>query len=165
VTVVLHEGTIMRDLSIWLWFNNDAEDAAKFYTNLFGGSIGAVERFPEGGPMKAGEVMTVSFTILGHEFNALNGGEDVGHTHATSFMVPCDNQDELDRIWDALSEGGKPMPCGWVSDRYGVSWQVVPSRLKELLDSSDAASAQRVWQSLMQMGKIDIKTLEDAARG
>jgi predicted 3-demethylubiquinone-9 3-methyltransferase (glyoxalase superfamily) len=80
-------------------------------------------------------------------------------------MVPCDDQDELDRVWDALTDGGQPQPCGWVSDRYGVTWQVVPSRLKELLDPSDAASANRVWQSLMQMSKIDIKTLEDAARG
>ena len=152
----------MSRLSTWLWFDGVAEDAAQFYTKLFGGEVTGIDRFPEGAPLPAGTVMTVSFRIFDQPFNALNGGPDFQHSPATSFMVRCANQDEIDRLWMALSDNGQELPCGWVTDRFGVTWQIVPEQLDQLLASSDPEAAQRVWGALMSMVKIDLKTLQDA---
>lgn len=156
----------MNDLSIWFWFDGQAEAAANFYAELFGGKVNGIQRTPEGTPFPAGEVMTASFSILGHEFNALNGGPQFQHTSATSFMVPCDSQAEIDRLWAALSDGGTEQQCGWVVDRFGITWQIVPSNMQELLSGGgDAAAGQRVWAAMMPMVKIDVAALEAAAKG
>ena len=156
----------MRGISTWLWFDGQAEQAATFYADLFGGEVTGLERAPEGTPLPAGEVMTASFRILGQDFNALNGGPRFQHSSATSFMVQCDDQAEIDRLWAALSEGGDEQQCGWVVDRFGVTWQIVPTRLHELLSGGgDAAASQRVWQAMMPMTKLDIAALESAADG
>jgi predicted 3-demethylubiquinone-9 3-methyltransferase (glyoxalase superfamily) len=157
---------LMQGISTWLWFDGQAELAATFYAELFGGEVTGVERAPEGTPLPAGEVMTASFRILGHDFNALNGGPRFRHSSATSFMVQCDDQAEIDRLWAALSDGGTEQQCGWVVDRFGVTWQIVPTRLQELLSGGgDAAASQRVWQAMMPMTKLDIAALESAADG
>jgi predicted 3-demethylubiquinone-9 3-methyltransferase (glyoxalase superfamily) len=156
----------MDRLSTWFWFDGQAEEAATFYVDLFGGEITGVERAPEGTPMPAGQVMTASFRVLGHDFHALNGGPKFAHTSATSFMVQCDDQDEIDRLWAALSDGGTAQQCGWVVDRFGITWQIVPGRLQELLSGNgDPATAERVWRSLMTMVKIDLRALEAAFNG
>jgi predicted 3-demethylubiquinone-9 3-methyltransferase (glyoxalase superfamily) len=152
-----------KKLSTWLWFDGNGEEAAQFYTQLFGGEITGIDRYREGSTVPAGSVMTVSFRMFDEEFNALNGGPEFDHTPATSFMIRCRDQDEIDRLWSALSDGGKELPCGWVTDRFGVTWQVVPDQLAELLESGDDAASKRVWDSLMSMVKIDLKTLQDAA--
>lgn len=156
----------MQGMSVWFWFDGTAEPAARFYADLFGGEVTGIERMPEGTPLPAGDVMTASFRILGHDFHALNGGPKFEHTSATSFMVPCDDQAEIDRVWAALADGGVEQQCGWVVDRYGITWQIVPARLQELLSGGgDPAAGQRVWGAMMQMAKIDIATLEAASKG
>ena len=156
----------MHRLSTWFWFDGTAEEAATFYAELFDGEVTGVERTPEGTPFPAGEVMTASFRIFGHDFNALNGGPKFEHTSATSFMVQCEDQAEIDRVWAALSDGGVEQQCGWVVDRFGITWQVVPAQLQQLLSGGgDAAAAQRVWQAMMPMVKLDIATLEAALKG
>jgi predicted 3-demethylubiquinone-9 3-methyltransferase (glyoxalase superfamily) len=156
----------MQGMSTWFWFDGQAEEAANFYADLFGGEVTGIERTPEGTPFPAGQVMTASFRILGHDFNALNGGPKFQHSSATSFMVPCDDQAEIDRLWAALSDGGTEQQCGWVVDRFGITWQIVPSRLQELLSGGgDPVAAQRVWEAMMPMVKLDIGALEAAAKG
>jgi predicted 3-demethylubiquinone-9 3-methyltransferase (glyoxalase superfamily) len=156
----------MNRLSTWFWFDGQAEEAATFYADLFGGEITGIERAPEGTPIPAGQVMTASFRILGHDFHALNGGPQFAPTSATSFMVQCDDQDEIDRLWQALADGGTEQQCGWVVDRFGITWQIVPGRLQELLSGNgDPAAAERVWMALMPMVKIDLATLEAAFAG
>lgn len=156
----------MHSLSTWFWFDGTAEDAATFYTELFGGEITGLQRTPEGTPFPAGQVMTVSFTLFGQSFNALNGGPQFQHSSATSFMVQCENQDEIDRVWSALAEGGTEQQCGWVIDRFGVTWQIVPDTLQELLSGrGDAEAAGRVWAAMMPMVKLDIAGLEAALKG
>ena len=153
----------MNKFSIWLWFDGTAEEAARFYTELFGGEVTSIDRYPEDAPMPAGTIMTANFRILDQEFHALNGGPEFEHTPATSFMVPCVDQDEIDRLWTALADGGQELPCGWVIDRFGVTWQIVPEQLNDLLSGAgDPVAAQRVWAALMSMVKIDLKTLQDA---
>ncbi len=156
----------MHGMSIWFWFDGQAEDAANFYAELFGGEVTGIERTPEGTPFPAGQVMTASFRILGQDFNALNGGPQFQHSSATSFMVPCDGQAEIDRLWSALSDGGTEQQCGWVVDRFGITWQIVPANMQELLSGGgDPEAGQRVWAAMMPMVKIDIAALEAAAKG
>jgi predicted 3-demethylubiquinone-9 3-methyltransferase (glyoxalase superfamily) len=156
----------MQKISPFLWFDNQAEEAAAFYVSLFeDAEITDVSRYPEGSPYPAGQVMSVSFKLAGQEFMALNGGPQVTFTHAISFFVRCQDQDEVDRFWAQLLEGGEAQQCGWVTDRFGVTWQIIPDRLGELLGDSDPERAQRAMQAMLQMEKIEIKALEDAANG
>lgn len=156
----------MQGMSIWFWFDGQAEDAAHFYAELFGGEVTGIERTPEGTPFPAGQVMTASFRILDQDFNALNGGPQFQHSSATSFMVPCDGQAEIDRLWSALSDGGTEQQCGWVVDRFGITWQIVPATMQELLwGGGNPEAGQRVWAAMMPMVKIDIAVLEAAAKG
>jgi predicted 3-demethylubiquinone-9 3-methyltransferase (glyoxalase superfamily) len=154
----------MSGITPCLWFDTDGEEAANFYTSLFSNStILNVSRYGEGGPRAAGTVMTVSFELDGLEFLALNGGPNHTFSEAVSFMVSCADQDEVDRYWEALSEGGEEGPCGWLKDRFGLSWQIVPEALPRLLSDPDPAKAQRVMQAMMGMRKIVIEELEQAA--
>ncbi|MGZ8598423.1 MAG: VOC family protein [Actinomycetota bacterium] len=153
----------MQKISPFLWFENQAEEAATLYVSLFeDAEITETTRYPEGMPA-AGQVMTINFRLAGQEFTALNGGPQYTFTEATSFVVHCEDQDEVDRLWDQLTDGGEPGQCGWLKDRFGLSWQIVPDRLGELLGDPDPERAQRAVQAMLQMGKIEIKALEDAA--
>lgn len=150
----------------FLWFDSQAEEAARFYVGLFPNSaIDAVVRYPEGTPGVAGTVMTVAFRLDGMPFTALNGGPHYRFSPATSFVIDCADQAEVDRYWDALSDGGRVQQCGWLDDRYGVTWQVVPNALPRLLRDPDPAKAQRVAQAMMAMVKFDVAALERAWRG
>lgn len=156
----------MKTITPCLWFDTDAEEAAEFYTSLFSNSrILDITRYGPAGPGPEGRVMTVSFELDGQEFLALNGGPQFTFTEAVSFQIPCADQDEVDRFWNALSEGGEEGPCGWVKDRFGLSWQVVPSVMPELLGSGDAAKSQRAMQAMLQMKKLDIAALQRAYDG
>jgi predicted 3-demethylubiquinone-9 3-methyltransferase (glyoxalase superfamily) len=154
----------MQKITPCLWFDTQAEEAANFYTTVFPNSkILAVARYGEAGPRPAGMVMTVSFELEGQEYVALNGGPDFTFNEAVSFQVNCENQDEVDTYWNALGEGGQPGPCGWLKDKYGVSWQIVPTELDKLLSDPDTGRAQRAMKAMLQMGKIDIAELRKAA--
>jgi predicted 3-demethylubiquinone-9 3-methyltransferase (glyoxalase superfamily) len=147
----------------FLWFEHQAEEAAKFYTSIFKNSkIGKVARYPEGSPGPAGSVMTVAFQIEGQDFVALNGGPHFKFTEAVSFMIECENQKEIDYYWERLLEGGKPSQCGWLKDRYGLSWQVVPANIDQIFSGKDSAKAQRAMQAMLKMIKLNIKELENA---
>jgi predicted 3-demethylubiquinone-9 3-methyltransferase (glyoxalase superfamily) len=153
----------MQKLVTCLWFDTEGQEAAEFYTSLFPGSrITDVSRYGEAGPREAGTVMTVSFEVNGQKFLALNGGPDFKFTEAVSFQVLCEDQEEVDRYWNALGEGGEHGPCGWLKDRFGLSWQVVPTRLPELLGDPDRERAQRVMTAMMKMRKLEIAELEAA---
>ena len=154
----------MKGLTPCLWFDTEGEAAATLYTSVFPNSkILEVARYGEAGPREAGTVMTVSFELNGQKFLALNGGPDFKFNEAISFQIDCENQDEVDMYWNTLSEGGEEGPCGWLKDRFGVSWQVVPTRLPELLGDPDRAKAQRVMAAMLKMKKIQIDELEAAA--
>jgi predicted 3-demethylubiquinone-9 3-methyltransferase (glyoxalase superfamily) len=158
----------MSKISPCLWFDGEAEDAAKFYVSLLPDSrIDRVQRNSVDGPAgKAGAVLVVQFTLAGQGYMALNGGMRFEHTPAISFKIDCADQAEVDRLWDALSSGGgAPQQCGWVKDRYGVSWQVVPSVLPELLGGSDGTGAKRAMQAMLGMKKLDIAALRRAYEG
>jgi predicted 3-demethylubiquinone-9 3-methyltransferase (glyoxalase superfamily) len=156
----------MPSLTACLWFDTEGEDAARFYTSVFPNSkIVEVARYGEAGPRPAGTVMTVSFELDGRPFLALNGGPNYHFSEAVSFVVDCRTQDEVDAYWNALSEGGEEGPCGWLKDRFGLSWQIVPTRLPELLADPDRARSQRVMQAMLGMRKIEIDGLERAAAG
>jgi predicted 3-demethylubiquinone-9 3-methyltransferase (glyoxalase superfamily) len=148
-----------------LWFDDQAEEAAEFYTSLFDDSrVVSVSRFGEGGPRPAGTAIAVDFELAGQSFNALNGGPEFKFTEATSLIVNCEGQAEVDRLWDALiANGGEPSQCAWLKDRFGLSWQIVPSRLPELLSDPDPGRSQRAMQAMLKMQKIDIAELERAA--
>jgi predicted 3-demethylubiquinone-9 3-methyltransferase (glyoxalase superfamily) len=149
-----------------LWFDTQAEEAAKFYTSIFPNSkITGVSRYAENMPMPKGTALTVSFTLDGQEFTALNGGPQFKFTEAISLVVHCRDQQEIDHYWDRLLEGGEPSVCGWLKDKFGLSWQVVPIFMMELLESEDRAKTGRVLQVMMQMVKFDLNKLQDAARG
>ncbi|MBZ6141326.1 MULTISPECIES: VOC family protein [Streptomyces] len=149
-----------------LWFDGKAEEAAHFYVSLFKNSgVGAVSRYPEGGHRPAGTVLTVEFTANGQKFVALNGGPEFTFNEAVSFQITCDDQEEVDHYWARLTEGGTEGPCGWLKDRFGVSWQVVPARLEEMFRDPDPAKAARANQAMMAMGKLDIAALERAYAG
>ncbi len=156
----------MQKITPFLWFDDNAEQAAKFYTSAFkGGKILATARYTETGPGKSGSVMTVKFRLLGQEFVALNGGTDFKITPAISFVVNCDTQKEIDYYWTKLSAGGKKVQCGWLEDKYGVSWQIVPSVLPDLITDKDPEKVNRVMAAMMKMVKLDLKRLQQAYRG
>jgi len=147
-----------------LWFDTQGEQAAAFYTSIFPNSrIVDVARYGEAGPREAGTVMVVKFELDGQEFVALNGGPDFTFDEAISFQIDCADQDEVDRYSEALTDGGEQGPCGWVKDRFGLSWQVVPARLIELIGDPDAARGQRAMAAMLEMRKIDIAAVEAAA--
>jgi predicted 3-demethylubiquinone-9 3-methyltransferase (glyoxalase superfamily) len=154
----------MNEITPCLWFDTDGEEAASFYTSVFPNSrIVEVARYGEAGPRPAGTVMTVSFELDGQKFLALNGGPEFTFSEAISFQVSCNNQEEVDTFWSKLSEGGEEGPCGWLKDKFGLSWQIVPTRLPELLSDPDADKAQRVMAAMLKMRKIEIDALEEAA--
>jgi predicted 3-demethylubiquinone-9 3-methyltransferase (glyoxalase superfamily) len=147
-----------------LWFDTDGEEAATFYTSIFENSrIVHVTRYGSAGPRPEGMVMTVNFELDGQEFIALNGGPEFTFDEAISFQVNCESQEEVDRFWAKLSEGGQEGPCGWVKDRFGVSWQIVPTLLDELIRDPDVEKAQRVMKVMLGMGKLDSAELQRAA--
>jgi predicted 3-demethylubiquinone-9 3-methyltransferase (glyoxalase superfamily) len=153
----------MQTITPFLWFDSNAEEAAKFYTSVFKDSkILSTARYGDAGPGPKGSVMTVNFQISGQEFMALNGGPQFKFTEAVSFVVNCETQEEVDAYWSKLSAGGEEGPCGWLKDKFGLSWQVVPTALPKLLKDPDPAKAQRVMKAMLQMKKIEIKELEDA---
>jgi predicted 3-demethylubiquinone-9 3-methyltransferase (glyoxalase superfamily) len=159
----------MQKITPFLWFDGQAEAAAKFYTSIFKKSrilniarYGEASEKPSGKPR--GSVMTVAFELAGQKFIALNGGPHFEFTEAISFVVSCRTQREVDYFWKKLSAGGKAVQCGWLKDRYGVSWQIVPTVLGELLGDKDTAKSERVMQALLKMVKLDIKKLKQASR-
>src|SRR5580700_4203045 len=154
----------MQKITPFLWFNGHAEDAARFYVSVFKNSrMGALTRYGDAGPGAKGSVMTAAFEINGVEFVALNGGPQFTFSPATSFVVNCDTQAEVDDYWEKLSAGGKIIECGWLTDKFGVTWQVVPVVLFKLLQDKDPARTQRVMKAMMKMKKLVIKDLEEAA--
>jgi predicted 3-demethylubiquinone-9 3-methyltransferase (glyoxalase superfamily) len=154
----------MSKLTTCLWFDTEGEEAATFYTSLFSNSkITHVARYGSAGPRPEGTAMTVAFELDGMDFVALNGGPEYTFSEAISFQVSCKDQEEVDAYWSKLSEGGKEGPCGWLKDRYGVSWQIVPTVLPKLLGDPDPEKSQRVMQAMLQMKKIEIADLERAA--
>jgi predicted 3-demethylubiquinone-9 3-methyltransferase (glyoxalase superfamily) len=150
-----------------LWFDTEAEEAAEFYTSLFPNSrIVTVSRYTDAGPRPAGEVMTVDFEVNGQRFTAINGGPEFKFDEAVSFLITVDDQEELDRYWDALTaDGGSAGPCGWCKDRFGLSWQVVPDGMEELFSDPDKGRAERAMRAMLQMRKLDIAALREAADG
>jgi predicted 3-demethylubiquinone-9 3-methyltransferase (glyoxalase superfamily) len=154
----------MPKVTPWLWFDTESEQAAELYTSVFPNSrILEVTRYGSAGPREEGLAMTVSFELDGQRVCALNGGSDFKHSEAFSFQIDCDDQDEVDYYWEKLGEGGEHGPCGWLKDRFGLSWQVVPKRLPELLADPDREKAQRVMAAMLKMGKIEVDELEQAA--
>jgi predicted 3-demethylubiquinone-9 3-methyltransferase (glyoxalase superfamily) len=146
-----------------LWFDTQAEEAAKFYTSIFRNSkITNVARYGSAGPRPEGMVMTVDFQLDGQDFNAINGGPDFKFTEATSLLVNCQTQAEVDDLWQKLGDGGEPGPCGWLKDKFGLSWQVVPVALGEMLSDPDPVKSQRVMAAMLQMSKIDLARLREA---
>jgi predicted 3-demethylubiquinone-9 3-methyltransferase (glyoxalase superfamily) len=159
---------ITQKITPFLWFDTQAEEAVKFYTSIFKDSkVDAITRYDEEGAKVSarpkGSVMTIDFRIAGQEFTALNGGPLFKFTEAVSFVVNCENQKEVDYFWEKLSARGEKGQCGWLKDKYGLSWQVVPTILIELLQDKDAAKSSRVMCAMLQMTKLDIKKLQDAA--
>ena len=153
----------MQKITTFLWFDGQAQEAAKFYTSLFDDSrIVDVQHYGEAGPGEAGAVMLVTFDLAGQRYLALNGGPQFRFTEAVSLYVTCESQEEVDRFWEQLGEGGEHGPCGWLKDRYGLSWQIVPTALHELISDPDPARSQRAMQAMLGMGKIDIQGLVDA---
>jgi predicted 3-demethylubiquinone-9 3-methyltransferase (glyoxalase superfamily) len=156
----------MQKMSYCLWFDGKAEEAANFYVSIFKDSrIVTTARYPEGSPGTAGSVMTVEFILNGEKFMALNGGPQYTFTPAISFVANCDTQEEVDDLWEKLSQGGQEVQCGWVTDRFGVSWQVVPAVLGEMVGSADEAAAQRAFTAMLAMKKLDIAVLRRAFEG
>jgi predicted 3-demethylubiquinone-9 3-methyltransferase (glyoxalase superfamily) len=162
----------MSKISPFLWYDDKAEEAAEFYVKVFSEWSGAtpgtskitnVARYGEGMPAPAGTAMTVAFQVEGQEFTALNGGPDHRFTDAISFVVSCASQGEVDELWSALTDGGEESMCGWLKDRYGLSWQIIPTELYDLLGDPDPARAQRATQAMLQMQKIDLAEIRRAA--
>jgi predicted 3-demethylubiquinone-9 3-methyltransferase (glyoxalase superfamily) len=157
------QGASMQKIRPFLWFDDKAEEAVDFYTAIFkNAKIGDIMRSGEGGPRPAGSVLSVTFELEGQEFVALNGGPHFSFTPAVSFFVTCETQAEVDAFWDKLSAGGKTNRCGWLTDKYGLSWQIVPAVLGEMLQDQDAAKANRVMQAMLRMDKLDIAALRQA---
>jgi predicted 3-demethylubiquinone-9 3-methyltransferase (glyoxalase superfamily) len=156
----------MQRIMPCLWFDGRAEEAAEFYTSIFKGSkVGRIARYGDAGPGLPGSVMTVTFELEGQEFMGLNGGPQHPFTPAISFVIHCKTQKKIDYYWESLLDGGKAQQCGWLTDRFGVSWQVVPTVLPKLIKDKDPDRAQRVMAAMLQMVKLDVKALKDAARG
>jgi predicted 3-demethylubiquinone-9 3-methyltransferase (glyoxalase superfamily) len=153
----------MPKITPFLWFDNQAEEAMNFYVSIFKNSkVGSVTRYGEAGPGPKGTVMSATFQLDGQDFFALNGGPLFKFTEAISFFVNCETQQEVDYFWDKLVAGGTPSRCGWLKDKYGLSWQIIPTALGQMLGDKDAKKAARVMRAMLQMQKIDIKKLEAA---
>ncbi len=153
----------MQKITPFLWFDDKAEEATNFYVSIFKNSrVVGVARYGDAGPGPNGAVMTVAFQLDGQEFIALNGGPQFRFTEAISFVVNCETQKEVDELWEKLSAGGEKSRCGWLKDKYGLSWQIVPTILGEMLQDRDAKKSQRVMKAMLQMDKIDIKRLKEA---
>ena len=153
----------MQKITPFLWFDHQAEEAVNFYTTLFKDSrIVSISRYGEGAPGPQGAVMTVNFQLEGQEFIALNGGPEFPFSPAISFFVNCATQAEVDRLWEKLTEGGEEVQCGWLKDKYGLSWQIVPSGLSELLNGTDAEGSRRAMQAMLQMKKLDLAKMRQA---
>ncbi|MEI7555497.1 VOC family protein [Candidatus Chlorohelix sp.] len=153
----------MQKITPFLWFDNKAEEAMNFYTSIFKNSkVLSINRYGEEGPEPKGTVISATFQLNGQEFFALNGGPHYTFSPAISFFVNCETQQEVDELWEKLSEGGEKQRCGWLKDRYGLSWQIIPSVLGELLQDKDIEKSKRVLQAMLQMNKIDIQTLKQA---
>jgi len=156
----------MQKIRSFLWFDGKAEEAARFYTSVFhGGKILDIMRYTEAGPRPKGEVLTVSFELFGQVFVALNGGPHYAFTPAVSFMVDCETQEELDAYWDKLADGGKPIQCGWITDKFGLTWQITPAILLQMIQDKDSARAVRVTRAMMGMVKLDFAGLQRAYDG
>jgi predicted 3-demethylubiquinone-9 3-methyltransferase (glyoxalase superfamily) len=157
------EGIQMQKITPFLWFNDNAEEAMNFYVSVFRNSkIVNVRRYGDAGPGKKGTVMTGTFQIEGQQFFALNGGPRYKFTEAISLFVSCETQKEVDELWENLSAGGEKSRCGWLKDRFGLSWQIIPTALGKMLGDRDPGKASRVMQAMLQMDKIDIKKLKQA---
>jgi predicted 3-demethylubiquinone-9 3-methyltransferase (glyoxalase superfamily) len=164
----------MQKITTFLWFDHEAEEAAEFYVSVFSGRPGAaagesskvldVSRYGESGPGEPGSAMTVSFRLEGQEFIALNGDPQFPFTEAVSLYVSCESQEEVDDLWTKLTDGGEESMCGWLKDRYGLSWQIIPTQLIELMGDPDPAKAQAVVQAMLQMHKIDVAELRRASK-
>ncbi len=153
----------MQKITPFLWFDNNAEEAMNFYLSVFKESkVLSVSRYGDAGPGPKGAVITANFQLNGQEFMALNGGPHFKFTEAISFVVSCETQQEVDEYWDKLSEGGEESRCGWLKDKYGLSWQIVPTILPRLLQDKDPVKAGRVMEAMLQMNKIDISKLKQA---
>jgi len=153
----------MRKITPFLWFDNQAEEAMNFYVSIFKNSkTGTVTRFGEGGPGPKGTVMTATFQLDGQDFMALNGGPLFKFTEAISFFVNCETQEEVDELWEKLSASGEPGRCGWLKDKFGLSWQIIPTGLSEMLGDKDAEKSKRVMQAMLKMNKLDIAGLKRA---
>jgi predicted 3-demethylubiquinone-9 3-methyltransferase (glyoxalase superfamily) len=153
----------MQKITPFLWFDDQAEEAMNFYVSVFKNSkIISVNRLPEGTPGPAGKVMTATFQLNGQEFMALNGGPEFKFNESISFFVNCETQQEVDELWEKLSAGGEKSQCGWLKDKFGVSWQIIPTALGQLLGDKDPQKSQRVMQAMLQMTKIDIAALRRA---
>jgi predicted 3-demethylubiquinone-9 3-methyltransferase (glyoxalase superfamily) len=157
---------VQKKITTFLTFDDQAEEAVKFYTSVFADSrIVSTRRYGDAGPGPAGQLMTASFELAGQEFMALNGGPTFTFAQGISLFVDCETQEEVDHFWEKLSEGGQKGPCGWLEDRYGVSWQIVPRALGEMLGDDDPERAGRVMSAMLQMGKIEIEGLRAAYEG
>jgi predicted 3-demethylubiquinone-9 3-methyltransferase (glyoxalase superfamily) len=156
----------MQKISPFLWFDDQAEEAMHFYVSVFKNSkVGNVTRYGDAGPGPKGSVMTASFELEGQQFTALNGGPHFKFTEAISFVVSCETQAEVDELWDKLSEGGQTQQCGWLKDKFGLSWQITPVALMELMSDPDPERSRRVMEAMLQMTKIDIAKLRQAYEG
>jgi len=153
----------MQNITPMLWFDNNAEEAVDFYASIFPQTkIGKVLRYSEAGPGPTGSVMTIAFELNGQEFVALNGGPIYKFTPAVSFVVHCETQDEIDMYWSKLSAGGTPNVCGWLQDRFGLSWQIVPNTLLRMIEDSDKQKANRAIEAMLKMTKLDMSALQAA---
>lgn len=156
----------MQKITTFLWFDHQAEEAARFYVSIFKNArIDKIVPYPEGSPGTPGTVMTVRFLLEGQEFVAVNGGPVFTFSPAISLVVNCETQDEVNEMWEKLGAGGQPSQCAWLTDKFGVSWQIVPRILVDLLSDPDPAKASRVMAAMMKMGKIEIETLQRASAG
>ncbi|MFL6416376.1 MAG: VOC family protein [Bryobacteraceae bacterium] len=155
-----------QKITPFLWFDTQAEEAANYYISVFDESrVETVRRYGKAGPGPEGSVMTISFQLAGQHFTAINGGPHFRFNEAVSFVVNCADQDEIDYFWQKLSDGGKESQCGWLKDRFGLSWQIVPAALSELFKNDDPQASGRVMKALLQMKKLDIAALENARAG
>jgi predicted 3-demethylubiquinone-9 3-methyltransferase (glyoxalase superfamily) len=162
----MREEIVMPRITPFLWFDTEAEEAAEFYCSIFPNSkITAVSHYTDAGPRPAGTVMTVSFVLDGQEFVALNGGPEFKFTEAISLLINCADQEEVDYYWDKLTDGGQEIECGWLKDRYGLAWQVVPAGFEEILSSEDRGRAERWMKAMFGMKKLDVAALQAAADG
>jgi len=153
----------MQKINTFLWFDGKAEEAMRFYVSIFKNSkVGSITRYGDAGPGPKGTVMVVTFQLDGQEFIALNGGPQFTFSPAISLVVNCETQDEVDAFWEKLSEGGEKQQCGWLKDKYGLSWQIVPTVLGEMMQDKDAKKSQRVMKAMLQMNKFDIARLKQA---